>query len=718
VFPAPAQAPAFIGLIMSYQQVEVSECGLVCLAYASSKLGAHQDLIELRRRFPISVRGLSFQQMSDVAGALQMHSRGIRCELEELGELRAPAILHWGLNHFVVLERVTRRWIYLFDPAEGRKRISMADAAKSFTGVAMEISRAPSFERRRERSPLSTWAWIRLSPELYSGLAQVLVLSLMLQAYMIASPFYGQLAIDQAALKGDQALLSTLAIGFGMFGLFNCGASLLRGYATQRLALLLNWDMSVRLFRHLIRLPLPWFQKRRLADTISRFDAVMPIRDLVSGALIATAVDGLLALTTLAMMIIFAWPLACLAVAGALLYVIVALSSVRTSMRLGNEAMTAQIAENGIRIESIRAIQSIKIMAAERAQEAQWSNRFSEVLRKNLLSSRFTIRIVTVQQAIDVATGTLVVYLGAQAIIDAEITVGVLFAFLSYMAQFKTAIANVAGQTIQWRLTDMYNHRLADIVLTPKEDGLDDQRPDDAVLKGAIELDGLGFRYAPHDPFVFKNVFLSVRAGESLAIVGPSGLGKSTLLKVMTGLYPASVGEVRFDGRPISSWGPNGLRRRIGVVLQDDDLLSGSIIDNVTFFAEQTDMARVWEILDAVALKEEILSMPMKGDTFVGDMGGSLSGGQKQRLLLARALYKQPAILFLDEATSHLDAASEAKINDYIKGLQITRVIIAHRQETIRSADRVYDLNSMRFLHQAPSPIQVDQSLSEERMRL
>jgi ATP-binding cassette subfamily B protein RaxB len=593
------------------------------------------------------------------------------------------------MNHFVVLERTGRLGITIFDPASGQRRVSWAEAGRQFTGVALELSPAPSFERRSERSPLKLWSLLRFTPPIVGALGQTLLLSLLLQVYVVASPFYMQIAIDEAAAKGDIGLLTALAAGFGLFALFNVGAEAIRAVALQRVSALLGWDMTGRLFHHMVRLPLPWFQRRRLADSLSRFESIEPVRQLMASGLVASIIDGLLAVVTATMMFIFAPKLAVVVVVGVALYVIIRLVGVRFTMRLASEALQASITEQGKRIETLRAIQTIKVMGAEAEREGDWANTYAEVVKRNQAAAHAHIGFGGLHSVTDAVVNTIVIYLGVRAIIAGESTVGMLYAFMSYKGQFSARASGLFEQVINWRLLDLHSERLADIALTPVEAGSYKRTSGLPDIEGGLEVHKLAFRYSAHEPFVFRDVNLRIEAGEFVALVGPSGGGKSTLLKVICGLYPATLGEVRLDGLPLATWGPRDVRRALGVVMQDDELLSGTVAENVAFFDEHIDPVRVWEAMRAASIDEEVASMPMRAETFVGDMGGALSGGQKQRILLARALYRQPRILILDEATSHLDITREAKVNEALRRMKVTRLVVAHRPETIASADRV-----------------------------
>ncbi len=637
---------------------------------------------------------MTLKDITEIAGALSLSTRAVRCELGELRLLNRPSILHWGLNHFVVLERADARRLTIIDPAVGRRRVTLDEASKAFSGVALEVVAAPSFEKRRERSPLKLSTLFRWTPQMAGGLVQALLLSLLVQAYVIASPFYMQLSIDEVALKGDRDLLVVLAAGFALFCVFNAIAEALRGVALQYVSALLSWDMSRRLYHHMVRLPLPWFQRRRLADALTRFESLNPVKTLIANGLVGALIDGLLSIATLVMMTIFAPVLALAAILGLMVYVLIRISTIPLSMRVGMAALSASIDEQGKRIETLRAIQTIKVMAAESERESDWGNKLSETVRTGQTSAFLNLGIQTMQRLVDGLVLIGIIFLGISAILDGTMTIGVLYAFLAYRTQFTTRMQGLVEQIVQWRLLDLHTHRLADIALHPVEAGLDRPVLEDAPLQGRIELRNVGFAYAPHEPPVLRNLSLLVRPGEFLAIVGPSGTGKSTLLKVLCGLYPVSSGDIFIDGRSLSTWSPRALRRNLGVVMQDDELLSGSIAENVSFFDEKTDMDRVWEALRTAMIADDVMAMPMRTQTLVGDMGSALSGGQKQRLILARALYRKPSLLVLDEATSHLDLQRERAILDALEGLSITRLIVAHRPETIQSAHRVLHLPS------------------------
>lgn len=675
-------------------QSELSECGLACVAVCLQELGADVDLATLRQKFLLSSRGLTFKEIAGICSSLDLATRAVRCELSEIKDLATPAILHWNFNHFVVLlDGPTRGKYRIVDPTVGERTIDTAELSRSFTGIALEVTSAPGFKKRKERSALSVWSLIPFKDGIGSSLAQAVLISLLLQIYVVASPFFLQLAIDEAALKGDLGLLATLAIGFALFAVLNATAESLRGLVLLRVSSMLSWDMTARLFHHMVRLPLAWFQRRRLADALTRFDSLDPIRNLIANGFVAGVLDGALSIVLLVAMLVYAQNLALIVLGLTALSCLVKLASIPRSIQLAVKALQASIAEKGKRIETLRAMQTIKLMGGEADRERDWANKFSETIVTTQKSGSFQIVVRSVQSVIDSLGLVLIIYFGAKNVLGGALSVGMLYAFLSFRTQFSSRVTNFVDQVVAWRMLDLHSERLADIALQKQEEGLDGPRHLAQELDGDLELANVSFRYASFEPYVFRNVSARIAPGELVAIVGPSGVGKSTLLKALIGLYPATSGEVRVDGLPIATVGHSAFRASLGVVMQDDELLSGSIAENVSFFDENVDADWIWKCLTLAAVDDEVRQMPMQQHTLIGDMGSSLSGGQKQRLLLARALYRRPRILVLDEATSNLDVARERKIHDSLKALSITRVVVTHRPETMRMADRVLMLD-------------------------
>lgn len=679
-------------------QSEVSECGLACLSICSSMLGAELDMVQLRHKYHSSQRGVDLNQLIALASALDMQCRPVRCEPDDLRHLSYPTILHWELNHFVVLEKVGRRKFHIIDPAHGSLTLNAAEFSQAFTGIAIEVSSAPGFRPRKQPSPLNIWTMVRFKGGAGVALFHAFVYSLLLQCFVLLSPFFMQLMVDEGVLRADHGLLLALTLGFIGVAVFNSLAESLRGITLQRASALMGWDMSRRLFHHLVGLPLTWFHRRRLADALSRLESIDPIRQLITNGLIGALLDGALAVGIVILMVIYSPLMSVVAVGTLLLYVLMRVAAIPLSMKLGMASLQASIAERGTRIETLRAMQSIKTMGGEFSREAIWSNKYADLVRTTLNTANLQIAISSGRTLLDGVSVVLVVYIGAKAVLSGNLSVGALYAFVAYRQQLSNRMTTLVDQCISWRLTELHSDRIADIALNPSEEGIGKDPSASDTLEGHIQLRSVYFQYSPQEKPALKDINLTIAPGEFVAITGPSGCGKSTLVKVLTGLYPSTSGDVLYDGLGIGTWGPRVVRRRMGVVMQDDELLTGSILENITFFAERPDMDLAWSCLEMAAMREDVHSMPMQLETLVGDMGSTLSGGQKQRLLLARALYRKPRILVLDEATANLDVARETRIHEALTKLQITRILITHRPNTMQLADRLIVIDRGRVV--------------------
>jgi ATP-binding cassette subfamily B protein RaxB len=659
----------------------------------------------LRRKYHNSQRGVDLSRLMALGSAMDMQCRAVRCEVSDLPKLGLPAILHWKMNHFVVLEKISRRRFHIIDPAHGSTAIDAAEMSRSFTGVAVEVSPAPSFKPRKQRSPLNIWSMLRFGGGVGASLTQALVYSVLLQGFVLLSPFFMQLSVDEGVIRNDRDFLMALALGFAGVAVFNSAAEVLRGVTLQRASALMGWDMSRRVFHHMVTLPLTWFHRRRLADALSRIESIDPIRQLIANGLIGAILDGVLALGIAVFMFVYDPLMSAVALAASALYVIVKLASLPTSMKIGMASLQASIAERGTRIETLRAIQSIKTMGGEFSREALWANKYADLVRTSLHTAYLQLGVGASRTLLDGVSLVVIVYLGAASVLNGDLTIGALYAFVAYRQQFSNRMVTLVDQCIAWRMTELHSDRIADIALHPSEEGFSSDPSGTNHIKGDIQLRSVYFQYAAQEELVLKDVGLTIAAGEFVAITGPSGCGKSTLVKIITGLYKPSGGDVLFDGATVASWGPRVVRQCMGVVMQDDELLTGSILENVTFFSEHPDIDLAWKCLEMAAIKEEVQRMPMRLETLIGDMGSTLSGGQKQRILLARALYRKPAVLVLDEATANLDLKREGKIHDALSKLDITRIVITHRPDTIRLAQRLVRMDSGRIVADIKKPL-------------
>ena len=685
------------GRLPEIRQATASECGLACLAMIASAYGRHTDLGTLRREYPVSLHGATLATVLEVAMRLGFVGRPLRLEMSHLQGLRVPAILHWDMNHFVVLRQASRYGVTIHDPAYGARRYSNAEASKHFTGVALELVPDASFQAQRATRKLSLFDILGRMSGLVPVLVQTLVLSIILQLYVLASPFYMQIVVDNAIAKDDRQLLVVLAFGFTLFLLINTGANLIRAKLLARAQSALSFQMGAGLFRHLLRLPMAYFEKRHVGDLVSRFTSTEPVRALLAEGLVTAMIDGVMASLTAIVMFVYRPSLGLVALTALAVYLLIRIAFFRLVRRRSLDLIEAKSRESTIFIETMRAVQSIKIFTRETERGAVWMNRYAEVVRAEAVTGFLKQAFRIANELIFGLENVLIIYLGAAAALSGEMTVGMLFAFISYKQQFVDKATRLIERAIEFRMLDLHLERLADIAGAEAEPTHFRPVAYQQPLQGNLELCDVSFRYASGEPFVLRDVNFRVQAGDYVAITGPSGCGKTTLLKLILGLLEPSSGDVLIDGMPLHVIGSQAFRQSVGVVMQDDQLLSGSIADNICFFDESFDLEHMMCCAQLAGIHDEICQMPMAYNSLIGDMGTSLSGGQKQRILLARALYRRPRLLFMDEGTSHLDIATERQVNAAVRSLGLTRIIIAHRPETIASASRCLVLQDGRL---------------------
>ncbi|MBT2244177.1 peptidase domain-containing ABC transporter [Sphingobium sp. BHU LFT2] len=676
------------------RQSEATECGLACLAMVASYHGFEAGLGTFRRRFKSSSRGTALADLVRIADFLSLNARPMRIELEELNDIEMPAILHWDLNHFVVLEAVRKGRALIHDPAGSSQWMSMDQCSSHFTGVILEISPAANFEAKihNDRMKLSQ-LWQSLTG-LKRAVFQFALLSIVLQAYILTAPYFLQLVVDTAIPAFDHKLISVLALGFCLFTLVNAGAELLRSYVMLSAGTSFGFGVATNVGRRLIRLPVSWFERRQIGDVLSRFQSIMPIRQFMVEGAITAVLDGCLAVLTLALMAYYSLALTAVALAGFVTYVVIRIAIYHPQRRAQEQHIVKAGLEQSTMIETMRGISTLRIYNREAERLSIWRNRLIDSLSMSLKVTKFTEIQNVSSKTIVALEGIFSIWVGSYAVLSGGMSLGMLFAFMAYKTEFIAKSSSFVDRFAEYRLLGLHLDRLSDIAFSEPDRSFSEHRAALKPLVGKIELRGVTYQYSPTEPMILKGIDLVVEAGEHVAITGPSGGGKSTLMKVILGLVDPTEGEILIDGVPLRQFGYRNYHEQLAAVLQEDHLFAGTLADNIALFDDQPDFVNVEAAAKIAALDSDIEAMPMGYETLVGDMGSSLSGGQKQRLLLARALYRQPRLLIMDEGTSHLDPAKERQVNRATADLGITRVVVAHRSETIANAERVVKLEN------------------------
>lgn len=698
-------------------QTETTECGLACIAMIGDYHGLQLDIATLRRRFPVSLRGVTLNFLIRVARELDMNSRALRADLDELDQLQTPCVLHWEFDHFVVLREINRHGVVIHDPGVGVRTLPLSEVSKAFTGVVLEVWPAPTFRPRDEKPKLSWRMFVGRLSGVKTVLWQILALALAIEVCSLLFPFFTEWVIDDVIVAGDRDLLATLALAFGGLMLFQQAVVAARGWVIMFLENSLGIQWRANVFDHLVRLPVEYFMKRHLGDIVSRFGSIDQIQKTLTTSFITALLDGVMSITTLVLMFVFSWQLSLVTVAALVLYIGIRWMRYSALRGATEGQLVSQAKQQTHFLETVRGIKSIKLFQREDDRRMHW-------LQLVVRQTNATIRTQKAQLLFQTAHGLLsgieriaIIWWGAHKVIEDQLTVGALMAFVGYKDQFDTRITSLVDKLYDVKMLGLQGRRLADIVLTRSEDSRPVRPidPDTATEElPSIELRNVSYRYGEHEPDVLSGIDLLIRPGETVAITGPSGGGKTTLLNIILGILAPTEGELLVGGTNARHSGPKFLRKITASVTQDDVLFAGSIADNICFFDPRPDTSAIEDCARRAAIHDDIGAMPMGYRTLVGDMGTVLSGGQKQRILLARALYKRPLVLVLDEATSHLDAVVESRILKTIAAMQVTRIMVAHRRETICAADRVIVVNNGRASSDVlvgdwqPAPIDAD----------
>lgn len=675
-------------------QTEAAECGLICLCMIATFFGHAIDLSNMRRRFSVSINGVNLKGLILIAEGLSLQTRPVKLEVSDLGDLKMPCILHWDMCHFVVLKSATRGSILIHDPRVGACKMTVSEASKHFTGVALELTPNSHFEKKQELNNFSLSSLFGRVVGLKSSLVRILALGLCLQICTLVAPFYMQWLVDEAIAAGDRDLVTVLGLGFILLIIFQSAVNATRSWMSVTLTTDLNFQWLGNTFSHLLRLPLSYFEKRHTGDVVSRFWSIQAIQNSLTTQCVEGVIDSLLVVGTVTMMAIYDARLTMIAIAVIVMYAGIRIALYRPAKAAMAEQIIHEAKQQTHFMETVRGIQALRLSNQGCTRRAGWLNTLANQFNTELRIAKLGVTYETANTVMFGLERVAIIWLAAMSVLDGLFSVGMLFAFISYKDQFCQRSVSLIDKIFDLRMLHLHGDRVADIVLHPVEDTLHEIEVSVDSIHPSIEIRDLKFRYGDSEPYVLNGVNLNIDAGQCVAITGVSGSGKTTLVKIILGLLEPSEGEILIGGVNAKHLGYANYRRLVGSVMQEDTLFAGSILDNICFFEGSPHIDRIHSSARLAGVLGEISRMPMGFNTLISDSGCGLSGGQRQRVLLARALYRNPKLLVLDEATSHMDVWNEREVNNAIKNLDFTRILVAHRPETIAMAKRVLVLHA------------------------
>lgn len=678
------------------RQTEVAECGLACLAMIAGFHGLKYDLVSLRRKFPQSLHGTTLRKLMDIASAMDLSPRAVKLECSEVKSLNFPSILHWNLNHFVVIEKINKSKALIHDPSAGSSWMPLERLSDHFTGVAMELSLTPAFARGNFLRKLKFSDLWTESTGIFGRIAQIASLSIFIEVFLLASPYYTQIAIDSVLPSTDVDALSVLGISFCLFVLLSTAAFALRGFITSSLGAEIGFGLSVNIGRRLSRLPISWFEKRKIGDVLSRFLSVVPIQKMMTEGALIGIVDGCLAIITLLMMLLYSVKLSLITLAALFSYIISRTFIVPKLKRAQEISISSRAQEQSFLIETLQGVASIRLAAKDNYRHSLWQTYLAQAVNSDIRIARLVTLQNTANYAIFNLENIIIIGFGISQIFYEKggLTIGMLMAFVAYKGHFITKATSLLEQLLAIRLMSVHLDRLSDIVRS-EEDEIFNEKSSEIVAKSLnIEMRKVSFRYTEGAVDVVKDIDLVLQPGEHVALSGASGSGKSTIVKLMLGTLKPTLGSIYVNGIPLAQFGYRNLYTMTSAVTQDDRLFAGSIRDNIALFEPDAVVSDIVAAARAASVHDDIMAFPMQYETLVGDMGSALSSGQRQRVLIARALYRKPKLLIMDEGTANIDEKNESNIFYWLKYTGASMLTISHKPSTVARADRVIYVKS------------------------
>jgi ATP-binding cassette, subfamily B, bacterial HlyB/CyaB len=679
-----------------FAQQSASDCGAACLVMIARYWGKKANINRIRDIANVDRNGSSLRGLSVAAESLGFSTRPVKTNLKQLSKQELPAVVHWEGKHYIVVYQITSKVVIVADPGLGQKSLSHREFIEKWTGYALLLQPTVLL---KEGSDYNTpfWQFLELLKPHKLVILEVFVASIFIQIFGLITPLFTQLILDRVVVQRSELTLIAVGSGLFIFSIFRVGITGLRQYLLDHTANKLDLALIIAFVRHTLRLPLGFFESRYVGDIISRVQENQKIQRFLSGEAISTLLDLTTVFVYLGLMFWYSWKLAFLSMIIIPPFLLLSIVATPFLQRISREVFTAHASESSYLIEAMTGIRTVKSTAVEQNVRWHWETLLQKAIKNNFSSQIIVNQLQIFSNFIEATATSATLCYGAYLVIHRELTIGQLVAFNLLLG---TIIRPFQRLVVLW-------HDLQEVVIAierindvleaePEEDLQKNARHSIKSFKGHIKFEDVTFRYHPEgDINILENLSFEIKPGQMVAIVGRSGSGKTTISKLVLGLYPPTDGRILLDGHDITTLSLASIRQQTGVVDQDTFLFGGTIRENVSLSQPGASLEQIVAAAKLAGADDFVKKIPMGYEAQIGEGGGMLSGGQRQRLAITRALVGNAKLLVLDEATSHLDSESERIIQQNLKKILQgrTTIVIAHRLSTIRHADLILVLN-------------------------
>ena len=685
-------------------QVSGADCGTACLAAIIAGYSPDSDGDAIKRSLEQSSRGTNLAHIAQLARKYGMVAKGLQCPVELLAKIQLPAIAHWGPDHFVVIQAINRGFVECMDPRTGSVRLDTSDFEVQYSGVVLEVSPSTSFIPIPRAPRPSLFAVIASLPAAKQRLAAIFGIGLSLEFCALAYPLLLQTAVDRAVPSGDWGYLAVVCMILFGIALLQAALAYGRGILTARFAASASFQLSAGTFWSLIQAPPSYFQSRSVGEMLAKFASLDAIRNVVSNAVVAIFLDTIFIVLVLISLFMFAPWVAISAMAVTCFFGIVRAILQKAINEETNQVISASARQSSYLLESVQAISTIRLLGIEdRRQEAHQQNIERVLLHELGIGHRLALSGAT-QVLLFSSENVLFIGICGYLLMNGGISLGVMLSALALKTMLSARVISAFERVMQFNGLSVHLRRLADLPQSQLQPG------GAALGTGSnlgIEIDRISVRYGEDEPWVVRDFSLAIAPSEHVCLIGPSGQGKTTLLNAVAGLLAPEEGCIYINGTSLNEISLREYWSRVAVVRQDDQLLEGTIAQNVASFDNTAREQDILAALELASFGQDLHMLPLGIHTKVGPGGGGLSGGQRQRVMLARALYRKPQLLILDEATSHLDALNESVVVKNIRLLGCTVLMAAHRLETVKGADRTVTIGVHHSITETVSGLSV-----------